>query len=1187
MVRPIFLCLLISLFVASSSADEIHGCGGFVQASSGLVKGWKASDSKLDYSDITVELCTTDGLVKERTQCAPNGYYFMPVYDKGSFIVRVKGPKGWSWDPEKVPVTVDHNGCNQNADINFKFTGFMLAGRVVGASGGESCASKNNGPAGVRVDLLSPSGDLISHSLTSKTGEYSFPNVIPGKYKLRASHPDYEIETRKSPEVDLGFGNARVDDLFFVSGYNIYGSIVAQGNPILGVNIYLYSKDVSNINCPKDFTDAPKPGAICHTVSDEKGNFVFNSVPCGSYELVPYYKGENTVFDVSPASLAVSVEHNHLIIPQKFQVTGFSIGGRVVDSEGVGIENARVILDGQFKTLTDNLGFYKLDQVTSKPYSIVAEKDHYKFSRLENFMILPNMASVEEIKAVSYNLCGFVRMISSNSKARVALTSENMKPQSKLVDKNGWFCFEVPAGEYQLAAVPVGASDSSATPVFSPSSLDVKIQGPVLNLEFFQTQVSIFGEVICKEKCGTDISLTLVRAGGSVKERKTVKLGKDGRNFAFSKVLPGKYTLEIKHREDKWCWEKDTINLDVGPQDLKGIIFTQKGYNVDIISTHPTNSFIKLPDSSKFDVSIRKGPQRICLESPGQHELHFVNKCIQFEGPLSFDTRNPDPLIVRAEKYLVTGEVQLELDSDSEEINVDVLNSKDGSLIETIMAKFVSKKGDKISVYEYSIWASLGDSLVFVPKDSSTKREKKILFYPTQTQVSVSVSGCQKAIPPISARPGLYISGQVTPALSGVKIQVFSKGQSGHAQLKENELAAETETDSDGKYSAGPLYDDISYKIEASKEGYHVKQTGDTTFTCQKLGQISVRILSETETEIIPSVLLSLSGDNGYRNNTVGGGTAGAFSFADLFPGSFYLRPVLKEYSFSPRALAIELESGESKVIEFRASRVAFSAMGSVKLLSGQPKAGAFIEARSETDLGFYEESVSDASGNFRLRGLVPDTTYLIRVVTKRTAGVVPIERSSPESIPIKVGNGDTKDINFIIFEIPETPLLSGHVDLESSSAAADLSSPAQHHLSVEVRSSDNPSRVETVISLPLSNYFEIRELTKSKHLIQLRSSLPSNGYEFESDVLEVDLESQTQVHVGPIRFKIREKHHKQDVTAAPLLPLIVGVSVIILFISMPRLNDFYQMAVGMKNGASSPVAKKDAPRKASLRKRA
>lgn len=40
----------------------------------------------------------------------------------------------------------------------------------------------------------------------------------------------------------------------------------------------------------------------------------------GVYELVPYYKGENTVFDVSPSTVAVAVEHSHVTVPQKFQV---------------------------------------------------------------------------------------------------------------------------------------------------------------------------------------------------------------------------------------------------------------------------------------------------------------------------------------------------------------------------------------------------------------------------------------------------------------------------------------------------------------------------------------------------------------------------------------------------------------------------------------------------------------------------------------------------------------------------------------------------------------------------------------------------------------------------------------------------------------------------------------------------
>lgn len=78
-----------------------------------------------------------------------------------------------------------------------------------------------------------------------------------GKYKLRASHPDLNIEVRGSSEVnsffliklskrtffssayffsdkllmlqvELGFGNGVIDDIFFVGGYDINGFVVSQ-----------------------------------------------------------------------------------------------------------------------------------------------------------------------------------------------------------------------------------------------------------------------------------------------------------------------------------------------------------------------------------------------------------------------------------------------------------------------------------------------------------------------------------------------------------------------------------------------------------------------------------------------------------------------------------------------------------------------------------------------------------------------------------------------------------------------------------------------------------------------------------------------------------------------------------------------------------------------------------------------
>ncbi|KAF3495687.1 hypothetical protein DY000_02056889, partial [Brassica cretica] len=546
----------------------------------------------------TVELQTVDGLVKDSTQCAPNGYYFIPVYDKGSFTLKINGPEGWSWSPDKVPVVVDDSSCNNNEDINFRFTGFTLSGKVLGAVGGESCMIKNGGPADVNVELLSSDGDPIASVLTTSDGSYLFKNIIPGKYSIRASHPELQVEVRGSTEVELGFANGLVDDIFFVLGYDLKGSVVAQGNPILGVHIYLHSDDVSMVDCPQGLGDASgerKP--LCHAVSDADGIFSFKSIPCATAAF--YFRG-----------------------------------------------NA----------------------------------------------------------------------------------------------------------------------------------------------------------------------------------------------------------------------------------------------------------------------------------------------------------------------------------------------------------------------------------------------EKKMLFYPKELRAVVSNDGCQAAVSAFTGRLGLYIQGSVSPPLPGVNIKVSAAKDSLISSLKKGEVAVETSTSPDGSFVAGPLYDDIPYDTDASKPGYHIKRLGPYSFSCQKLGQISVRVSSKDNAETsVPPLLLSLSGDHGYRNNSISG-AGGLFVFDSLFPGNFYLRPLLKEYSFKPSTLAIELGSGESSEAVFEATRVAYSAMGRVALLTGQPQEGVAIEARSDSK-GYYEETTSDIDGNYRLRGLHPGATYVIKVSKRNGPGKNNIERASPESVSLQIGYEDIHGLDFLVFEQPETTILTCHVE--------------------------------------------------------------------------------------------------------------------------------------------------------------
>lgn len=108
-----------------------------------------------------------------------------------------------------------------------------------------------------------------------------------------------------------------------------------------------------------------------------------------------------------------------------------------------------------------------------------------------------------------------------------------------------------------------------------------------------------------------------------------------------------------------------------------------------------------------------------------------------------------------------------------------------------------------------------------------------------------------------------------------------------------------------------------------------------------------------------------------------------------------------------------------------------------------------------------------------------------------------------------------------MVFEEPEKTILSGHVE---GHRIEELHS----HLMVEVKSASDPTKVESVFPLPLSNFFQVKDLPKGKHLLQLKSSLPSSSYKFRSEIIEVDLEKSPQIHVGPLWYSVQEDHHKQ-----------------------------------------------------------
>lgn len=64
-------------------------------------------------------------------------------------------------------------------------------------------------------------------------------------------------------------------------------------------------------------------------------------------------------------------------------------------------------------------------------------------------------------------------------------------------------------------------------------------------------------------------------------------------------------TPESVTMEDDWCWEQSFSEVNVGAEDLEGITFVQKGYLVNVISTHDVDGYLTQPGGSTVNLKIQ------------------------------------------------------------------------------------------------------------------------------------------------------------------------------------------------------------------------------------------------------------------------------------------------------------------------------------------------------------------------------------------------------------------------------------------------------------------------------------------------------------------------------------------------------------------------------------------------------
>lgn len=1065
-------------------ADDVMGCGGFIRAG-----------VPINYSRVEVKLLTRQGSHKYQTEGAPNnGYYLIPLYDRGDYTLRVEPPPGWLFEPAAVDLHVDGvtDPCSTARDIDFVFQGFSILGKVLSHGQAE-------GPAGVQVQLQDAHGHTLQTTRSTTGGSYSFARILPGRYTLVASHPLWTLG-RSSTSATVTDDNGSPAEDLVVAGYDVRGEVFGDGDPVRGVHFVLASADTRalpqqggcDLEAPRGFKLPVGLHFLCAVTSGGDGQFVFPAVPTGSYELLPFYQAERIAFDITPRQTLFFVRHGSHRFPDRFQVRGFSVSGWVRISEaGPGVPQAEVFLDGTKVATTDDTGAFHLENMKAGQYVLQVRAPGMTFDPFP-VRVSPNTPELPAVVASQFEVCGTIegatrRIVIEGAQAPLAIIS----------DSSGKFCTSLGAGQYVLR--PFVSKEEEGLR-FVPSELTLNV--PVTGGEpaFTRFKAEIQGQVSCLGECGPGLRVYL-RAASSPEEMAEVQ--PDG-SFRFSSLAVGQYWLWADRSD--WCWEHEGGMPHTVVAAISSMTLRQIGFRASVVSSHATRVEAVHAGGTSLSLEVPVGSSQHCLPTPGMYTLQPVG-CHEFrEKELHFDTSRPAAIVLSVARHSLGGIVIAE--ENVTDLSVTATISGEPAI--QIVPSAPTKHGSDRFLYRFSLMLAPGAEAELVP------RSRRLLFSPPVLSI-IGGNDCANEVARFEGRIGLFVDGRVSPALGGVRVVVHD--------LAGRQPQVVTESDAAGRFLVGPLDSESRYDVQASKEGYVLRPL-DKLGHFEAFKYAKVRVSVSAAGLPLVGVLVSLSGAADYRNHSRTQ-RDGRVCFPDLSPGNYFLRPMMKEYRFSPPSKMLTIGEGATVELAITGERVAFSCLGWVSSVTDEAEPGVSLEALGEGHCkGHQEEALSDSQGAFRLRGLLPNCTYQLQL--KAAGPAVHVERAEPPRRQLHVTNSDLTDVRVIVFRHFNQLDVTGQVITD-----------AKHLPSLKVRvvSEEMPEQVLHTVSPGPGGFFVLPAMTRDgrAYCLQLDGG---GGSCFRANATHRHM----TLHYAPPRL---HAHADQEALARPsllALPVAAGV---------------------------------------------
>jgi len=920
-------------------------------------------------------------------------------------------------------------------------------------------------------------------------------------------------------------------------GYGVQGGVISDGEPIQGVIFSLYSQteDVSS-SCGLESVSTEVLNenwrTVCQTISNPKGQFIFPVVPSGKYKLIPLYQGESIKFDIQPSVVELEVEDGDVLLSQKFEVQGFQVSGRVLESQnGLGLSNALLFLNNKAVATTGESGSYVLENVKTGIYHLTAESDDMGFEEL-TVRISPNTPSLPDIIASSYKVCGRIQLedLPVPRQARqviflpIEVAKDGQEPLLVSTDAVGVFCQLLSPGLYKLEPMAL-EKEVSLGLKFLPSSYEVRVvETPLSGFVFSQFRATVSGSI---SFIGTN-QLVTIQLSSAAKATETATT--DG-SFTFENVLPGNYKVAVM--ADNWCWRSKSIDIQVIDKDVTDVSFEQLGFVFPVTTSHDVDLTYSVNEQSAGVLNLKAGSSEHCMEQQGSYTFN-PESCHVFE-PATVEWNTNDQLLVT----LTAVKHAIGLTVESDQVIGDLqltASSANGPVVQLVMDSVKEVSAGRVR-HQFSFDGASGETFEIVPSADS------LLFFPPTLSLAVK-NNCQANMAVILAQKGIFLTGSVQPAIADVQVKIVGPS------LAE---AVVIETQEDGSFSYGPVNKDghavldlaAVFSITAEKKGYIIRPADSFGhFHAEKLAEISIRIVDYSD-EPLSGVLVAAAGGIGYRQNSRSGAD-GIVTLSELNPGDYFIKPVLKEYQFDPISKLIHIDGGATVDLKIRGERVAFSFYGSVTALNGEPESSVNMVAVGVPGgpcSQYEEEATSETNGQFRLRGLKPQCEYIIQM---RTGDGVNknIQRTLPSSQFVKMENEDVTGRNFVVIRNINhadvvVSVLVEHRDFLKS-------------IKLNLYREDQPDSLVHSVKLEHSPLVILPALPMDgrKYFLQLESNLGRHTYEYSTT--EVSFSSNVSVQHVTLQFNARRKMVESETTQ-------VSISTILFILILSTSAYYYQ----------------------------